>query len=104
MPDPRIDEGDLLEEDVEPAKPVSDNCMREGIDVQPLPMVNMLCIENLGSDIKNHFKTLEARSTKSKLSKTSKKLSNKITSNGKRGSPTRKNSKMSMTSGTGTGL
>ena len=104
MPDPRIDEGDLLEEDVEPAKPVSDNCMREGIDVQPQPMVNMLCIENLGSDIKNHFKTLEARSTKSKLSKTSKKLSNKITGNGKRGSPTRKNSKMSMTSGTGTGL
>ncbi len=35
MPDPRIDEGDLLEEDVEPTKPSSDNCMREGIDVQP---------------------------------------------------------------------
>jgi hypothetical protein len=37
-------------------------------------MVNMLCIDSLGSEIKNAFKTIEVRSTKSKLSKTSKKV------------------------------
>ena len=35
MPDPKEDDGVLLEEDDEPKSTIADNCMSENIDVQP---------------------------------------------------------------------
>jgi len=67
--DPRTDDVHLCE-DEEPKATSTDNCMREGIELQPQPMVNL---GNFDIDFSNHSRTLEAKSIKSKLSNKRKK-------------------------------
>jgi len=65
--DPRIDDW-ALELENEPKALGKDNCMKEGLDIQPSPMLNIGMIE-----LPKHFRTLAANPNRSsQLSQTNK--------------------------------